>query len=100
MSKFINIVCCEVHDVPADVYIVGLKLFNIATSGLICILKQQTINLRKNKLFASAECAGEKNITSAMFFLYFLDGSSVSPERVSGSLGLPDTMTGAFLFEK
>ena len=96
MSKFINILCCDVHDVPAGVYIAGLKLFNIATSGLICIIKQQTVNLRKNKLFSSAECAGKKNITSAMFFLYFLDGSSVSPERVFGGLGSPDTKTGAF----
>ena len=62
MSKFINIVCCGVNDVFADVYILGLKLPNVAASGLICVLKQQTLELRKNKLFASKECTGEKRL--------------------------------------
>tara|TARA_B110000438_G_scaffold232183_1_gene227790 strand:+ start:55 stop:357 length:303 start_codon:yes stop_codon:yes gene_type:complete len=99
MAKFINIVCCQVNGVPADVYILGIKLLNIARSGLICVLKQQTVNLRKNKVFASTECTGKKNIISAISILGFLDDLGVSPERVFAGLGLPDTMMRVFLFE-
>jgi hypothetical protein len=71
MSKFINIVCYEITDVLADIYIFGPKLTNIAKSGLIYVFKQQTVNLRKNNLFGSVECTGERNIISARSFLSF-----------------------------
>jgi hypothetical protein len=66
---------------------------------LIYVFKQQTVNLRKNNLFGSVECTGERNIISARSFLSFLDDLGVSPEWVFVGLDLPDTMTGAFLFE-